>query len=693
MRLRARTSWGLALGILLAFPALADAPAKKRMSVEDLDRLVRLSSPRLAPDGKSIALVVTRADLEKNKFVSELDLVDVATGERRVLVRDRKGVSSPAWSPSGDRLAFLAVDGAGKDARTQIFVLPMGGGEALKATSSPTGVQHFAWRPDGGAFAYAAEDERPNKAEIEKGNDLFEVGSDSLYVSEAPMPVHVWLAPAEGGTARRLTSGAWSLPAVLPPAPPVSRLSWSPDGKLLAFLKAETPHTGDNDRVSVQILDVSSGAIRPLTGKTRFEGYPAFSPDGTKVSFWRLRDGDPVNVNDVHVAPASGGEGTNLTRAIDRCFYASVWTPDGKALLVGGNDGTRVSLWLAPLEGPARKLALGDVLPSWGFFVDVSMGRDGALAFVGSESQRPSELYYMASPSAAPRRLTDLNAEVASREFGKVERLTWKTADGLAADGVVVLPPGLAPGAKVPLVLFIHGGPQAASTEAFSAVAQLFAAQGWAVFQPNYRGSDNLGNAYMRAIAGDAGEGPGRDVLSGVDALVKKGFVDPSRIAVSGWSYGGYMTSWLIGHDTRWRAAVAGAPVTDLADQYYFSDFNVQMRYAMKGEATPFSPGGEAQYKAQSPITYATRAKTPTLILSDTGDFRVPYTQAFKLFRTLKDSGVETSFVAIPAEGHFPSDPVRGREVFRRWIGWLEPRLKEPLPALQAQPPASKVAP
>ena len=157
---------------------------------------------------------------------------------------------------------------------------------------------------------------------------------------------------------------------------------------------------------------------------------------------------------------------------------------------------------------------------------------------------------------------------------------------------------------------------------------------------------------------------------------MKKGLVDPARIAVSGWSYGGYMTSWLIGHDTRWKAAVAGAPVTDLADQYAFADFNVQMRYAMKGSATPFSPGGDALYRAQSPITYAPRAKTPTLILSDTGDFRVPYTQAFKLFRALKEAGVETSFVAIPAQGHFPGDPVRAREVFRRWIDWLEPRLK-----------------
>lgn len=675
VRLRAFAASVLLAGSLAL--AGADAPKAKRFELDDLARIVRLSSPRISPDGASVAVVVTRADVEKNKWISELELVDVATGARRPLTRDRKGVSHPRWSPSGDRLAFLAPDGAGKDARPQIWVLPMAGGEALKATGAPSGVQHFAWRPDGKAFAYAAEDERPDKKEIEKGHDLFEVGNDNLFVTEPPMPVHVWLVPADGGEAKRLTSGAWSLPAALPPSSPSSPLSWSPDGKQIAFVRVETPHSGDGDRSTVQILDVGSGAIRALTGKTHFESTPVFSPDGARMSYWCPRDRDPNNANDVHVVSvAAGGEGTNLTKPIDRCLYASVWTPDGNALLVGGNDGTKVSLWLAPLDGPAKRLELGDVMPAWSFFVDVSVAKNGSLAFVGSEPGRPGELWMMATASAAPKRLTDLNGEIAGRDLGKVETFAWQGPDGWKEDGVVVLPPGLAPGAKVPLVLYIHGGPQAASTRAFSAPAQLLAAQGWAVFMPNYRGSDNLGNAYQRAIFNDAGDGPGRDVLAGLDALVKKEFVDPSRIAVSGWSYGGYMTSWLIGHDTRWKAAVAGAAVTDLSDQYCFADFNVQMRYAMKGFATPFSPGGEALYRAQSPITYAARAKTPTLILTDTGDFRVPHTQSFRLYHALKQAGVETSFVAIPVGGHFPGDPVRSREVWKRWIAWLEPRLK-----------------
>ena len=648
------------------------ADTAKHFTLDDLSRLVSLSEPQISPDGKSIAFVVRRVEAGTNKWEHELDLVDIQSGKCRALTHGRKEVSFPRWSPSGDRLAFLANDGNGKDALTQIFVLPMNGGDALQVTKSPTDVQHFAWRPDGNDIAFAAADEPPNKKAIENGDDAFEVGDDNLFTKDEAVPVHIWLVPAEGGKARRLTSGSWSLSWVLPPSPPASPLSWSPDGSRIAFVRQATAHTGDSDQSTVQILDVSTGTIKPFTSKSLFESFPTFSPDGSKLVYWAYRDRDPNNVNELFVAPASGGVGDDISIGLDRCVLQSIWMPDGKSILTGGHDGTGVSLWQLPLGGQPRRLDLGGLNPKWGYWVEVTVGNNGSIAFVANAPNHPDELYFMDSPTGTVRKLTDFNSAIAARNLGRVESLQWQGPDGFAEDGTLTYPPDYKAETKLPLVLYIHGGPNAASTLNFTPLPQLLAARGYLVFSPNYRGSDNLGNAYQRAIFNDAGDGPGRDVMSGLKAVEEKGIVDESRIAVTGWSYGGYMTSWMIGHHTFWKAAVAGAAVTDLRDGYYFADFNVQQRYLFPGHAVPWTAEGSELYAEQSPITYATNVTTPTLIMCTTGDFRVPPTQSYKLYHVLKGRGVPTEMVAYPVTGHFPGDLVRTRDIYRRWLDWMD---------------------
>jgi dipeptidyl aminopeptidase/acylaminoacyl peptidase len=288
----------------------------------------------------------------------------------------------------------------------------------------------------------------------------------------------------------------------------------------------------------------------------------------------------------------------------------------------------------------------------------------------------------MATATAAPRRLTDLNRDIASLSLGRTEKIEWQS-DGFTHNGILTYPPGFTPTGKYPLVLVIHGGPRAASLESFSAQAQLMAAHGWVVFQPNYRGSDQLGSAYQHAIFNDAGDGPGRDVMAGVGAVKRRSFVDESKVAVSGWSYGGYMTSWLLGHYQGWRVAVAGAPVTDWLDQYNLSDGNVGGAGSFGG--SPWTGNYLAAYIAQSPITYAPKIKTPTLVMQNTGDFRVTVTQGYKLYHALKDNGVETKFVGYPIPGHNAADPVRQRDVQRRWVGWIEQHFAAARPSTDQQ--------
>ena len=475
---------------------LASALFAERLTLEKMGQIVRLSDPQISPDGKSVTAMVSRANFDENRYDAQLVLIDVATKAQRVLIRDRRGVSSARWSPNGKRLAFLAsVDG-----RSQVFALPMdGGGEAVQLTAAPKAVQQFAWSPDGARIAYVTEDESAKVTGPERHNKAFEVGHNDFLVTTAQMPSHLWITPTDGiGRAKRLTSGSWTLPKSMPPSSPSSPVNWSPDGNSLVFVKVATPYTGDSDQSSIQVIDVETGAMRALTGRVKSESQPVISPDGKWVSYWYPREGHSKNVNEIQVAAFAGGEGRSVTAAIDRNVMRAIWTADSKSLIVSANDGTGVSIWNQPVEGAAKKYDLGKIVPTAPFWLDASLSADGTLAFSASTPTRPGEIY-VSRASAKPERLTDFNGAFEALELGKTESIQWTGADGFKQDGVVTYPPGFVASKKYPLVLYIHGGSRSASKEIFGR-AQLLASRGWVIFEPNYRGSDNLGNAFQAAI-------------------------------------------------------------------------------------------------------------------------------------------------------------------------------------------------
>ena len=643
--------------------ATADGSVIERFGLEHSGRIVQLSDPRIAPDGRSIVVRVSRANFDENRNDVELVLVDVASRAHKVLTR--RQASQPRWSPSGSSLAFLSK----VEEKAQIFVIPIDGGEAMQISKAPMGVDSYSWRPDGGAFAYLSKEEPAKREGQERHNRSFEADVNYL-LTETPRAHHLWLVPADGGEARRLTSGEWSVAAGLT-AGSAGAPSWSPDGKAIAFGQQPRPGPRYITDVSIRILEVATGSIRPLNGlKHRMSG-AAFSPDGKFVSYSYPRDGDTRFGREIFIAPAGGGDGRSLTHALDRNVSTSRWMPDSRSLLIRANDGTTPGLWIQPLDGPARRLDTGSAVPGSA----MTISRSGQITLLASEPDRPTELYYQASPESQLQRLTDFNAHIAALNLGKQEPIRWRGADDFDMDGILTYPPGYQPGQPYPLVLSIHGGPRGTSTMGFSARAQWLASHGWVVFQPNYRGSDNLGNDYQAAIWNDAGAGPGRDVMSGVDLLIQQGIADPSRMAVSGWSYGGYMTTWLLGnYPDRWRAGVAGASVTDHIDQYVLSDIHSSVATYYGG--SPFTDPKRLQaYREQAPITYATRIKAPTLVLCDTGDQRVPISESFILYHVLRDNGVKTKFIAYPVAGHHPSDPVHQRDQERRWAEWLQEHL------------------
>ena len=644
-----------------------------KFELSNVSKLVGLSDPQISPNGKNIVLVASRPDFDKNRYNSELVIVEITTGKKTVLTQDRQSVLQPRWSPSGDKLAFLSRVGLGKEASNQLFILPISGGEAKQITKTSKGVQHYVWSPNSSSIAYVTEDEPANKAEIEKGHTVFEVGNNDMFIGSQPNPSHIWMINLENWENKRLTSGTWSLPVTIPPGAPSSPLSWSSNGKEIAFVKVNSPYSGDARYRTLQMLSIADGTMKQITPRTQFESYPSFSNDGLSICYWNKKSESASDINEIWVTDIYGSVGKKISTNLDRDLYRSIWMPDNKNLFVGGHNDNKTSLWLLNVSGESKQINVGNISPAWGFWIDAAVGKDGSIAFIGTETTHPSELYYLPNATAKPVCLTNFNNEVASMTLGKTETLYWQN-DGFSHCGIVTYPTNFDQTKKYPLVLVVHGGPNAASVEGFSRFSQLLANEGYFVFEPNYRGSDNLGSAYKMAIVADAGAGPGRDVMTGLSKLKTNASIDTNNIAVTGWSYGGYMTVWLAGHYGGWKAAVAGAAVTDLVDQYNISDGNAARSSAYGG--SPWKDNIMQKYIAQSPITEAKNIKAPTLILANTGDPRVPINQSYKLFHSLKDNNVTTKFYAWPIPAHNASDPVSQMDRDKLWIGWLNKYLK-----------------
>ncbi|MDQ2817111.1 MAG: S9 family peptidase [Candidatus Eremiobacteraeota bacterium] len=652
--------------VLLGAPAFGRAA-----TLLTFRKLVNVSSAQIAPDGKRIVFVRGVRNYSADRFDDTLMLADVRGKTLRALIRAR-GLSAPAWAPDGHRLAYLAK---GRNGQDQVFVLALMGARPHVATAAKRDVEQFAWSPDGHTIAYVTEDEQPNKAAIARHDDLFDIHDDGYLTSEAPRPSHIWTVSAAGGRARRLTSGSWSVLETAPPfvgAPTAP--SWSHDGSTLAFTRQADADDGDSDRTTIATVNARTGVVKALTSHRQYDYAPVFSPVGRTIAYLYPHGPGPISVLDVF-ASRGIGDGIDATAQLDRDITSVAWMPGGTSLLVLGNDGISTSLWLQGMNGGARRLSLGDLSPS-----EISVAKNGTMAMVATSPTSPSEVYVMPGVDSAPKRLTSFNRFFGRLSPARSQELTWTAPDGHRSDGVLTYPVGFAAGRKYPLVLRIHGGPESASGAAFNSgegtLRYLLASRGYLVFQPNYRGSDNLGTEHEHAIYRDPGQGPAADVMAGIAAIENMGIVDTSRIAVTGHSYGGYMTAWLISHEHIWRAAVAGDAMVDWKQEYELSAAGnlAWARDSLGG--TPQDPASAALYRDGSPITYAHDIRTPTLIISGTADETVPATESYALYHTLRDDGVPVRFVGIPRAHHFPSDPVKIEGYYRVTLDWLDRYLR-----------------
>jgi dipeptidyl aminopeptidase/acylaminoacyl peptidase len=649
--MRLVSALALAAGSLTFVGASPPAP----LALSDLRGIVRYSGVQLSPDGRSIAAVASHADYVTNQSKSEIILIDVATHAKRTLTVDRSVVSQPRWSPTGDRLAFVSLD---EKKKPQVYALPMNGGEAQPLTAAENGVSIYAWSPDGQRVAYVSTDDAPNKKAIEAHDDAFDITQQPFTANHAVVASHIWIVGGTPKTAKRLTRGTWSVA-------PFSGLEWRPDGRAIAFTWNTDGSFNFWGRTRAAYADVPTGAVHYLGELGSAD--PSYDRSGARVTF---EAPNPVAAlqNDVVIADSDGAHRRDVGARLDRSATNPIFIAND-SVLFGAADGTIWRGFTVDRSGTAVPLPLGQIDAT---YVSFSTARDGSIAFSAATTNDPSEVYVIKRGASAAVALTASNVELAKHPMGTRRTISWTSPDGIPLDAVVTEPVGFRSGRTYPLVLYIHGGPTGASTIGFdfAGVPELMAARGWLVLEPNYRGSNSLGAKGIATSLGHPASIAGRDIMDALAIVEKRYHVDSKRIGVSGWSAGGWMTSWLITHDTRWCAAFDGAAVDSLLNVATLGDIDNYANILIQGDPWR-DPAAKRRALEESPQSYADRVKTPTLIVTDAGDQRVPTPTSYEFYHALRAVGAPAQLLVYPTDGHFPTDPLHVEDVSRQWVDWF----------------------
>ena len=637
--------------------ATAGAQAAKRpMTFDDVMAMHSLGAVEIAPDGRSVVYAVSgweKADIPVRR--THLWLASVAGGAPRQLTFGEHGESSPKWSSDGRTIAFTSARGAGEDGpKSQVWLLPIDGGEARQLTHASDGVEGIAWSPDGTQIVYLSPDSVPHaEAARKKQHD------DAQVFERDARFTHLWVTTVATGEARELAHGPYTLSALAVSGAP----QWSPDGTRIAFVASPTGLLRDL-RGTMSVVTVATGAVQAVGPQLRSAPVqltqPVWSPDGRTLAFVTFPQSDKIAGDSIPEPVLGTGNvvlydvATSHQKVIhDPDLTATLaqlqWTPDGQSLLFTSTDHVYENVFALDIgRGKVRRLTDKMIVHA------MSVSRDGSRVAFGLETPTaPSDVYVSDLRFASPKKLTAINPQVADLALGETEVISWRGDSGVQIEGILLKPVGFSAGRRYPLLVEEHGGPTGTSIDDFKATSsspgQVWAGRGWAVLYPNPRGSEGFGDAFMRANINDLGGGDYRDVMAGVDDVIRRGIADSSRMAFLGWSYGGYMTAWVVGHTSRFKAARMGAGMSDLLSMYGTTEIPGYIGLFQGG--MPSAATVEA-YRRQSPLTYADRVTTPLLILHGASDPRVPPGQAMEFYRALRDRGKTTELVLYPREQH-----------------------------------------
>lgn len=665
----------LAAAIVAASTAAGQAQTTRPVTVDDVLDLKGVAAPTVSPDGTRVLYTVRAWEPPSEKEPNQREsrtrvwLVPAAGGPSRQITFGPRGDSQPQWSPDGRSISFVSARGAGtgEDApRPQIYVMRADGGEARRLTDAKEGVAAYAWSPDSRRIAFVSTEAR-SADETSRARSR-----DDERVFEGDLrPRHLWVVDvAEGSTATRVTGD----PSFTVDAGP---LSWSPDASRIVFSANATGMLRD-ERQDVYVADVAARQVTKISTNFGRDGRPQWSPDGARIA-WVADpntakpngDGTPASqvtqsrlvIYDVQAKTIKDASSPSF----DLEAGTPQWSPDSARILFTTGQRAYNTVFAYDVASERytalterRTVQLG------------TQSRDGqVIALLQDSPESPSDVFVTGPDFKTFNRLTTTNPQAASFALGATEVVTWKN-DGWTVEGVLLKPVGFEAGKRYPLLVVAHGGPAGAYVNNYRVGGleggQLWAGQGWAVFYPNPRGSTNYGEKFLRANVNDWGGGDYRDIMTGIDALVARGVADPDKLALIGWSYGGYMTAWSITQTARFKAAMVGAGLTNLWSMYGTNDIpNVLIGY-FGGQA---GPERLPLYMERSAMTRIDKVVTPTLILHGGSDERVPIGQAQELFRGLKDRGKPTELIFYPREGHGITEYYHQKDRLTRIQDWI----------------------
>jgi dipeptidyl aminopeptidase/acylaminoacyl peptidase len=655
------------LGLVVLFASAVTAQTSAAAWDPEMQLKVRaVGTPRVSPDGKRMVYTVSEAVItpEKSEFVTQIWMATIAAKENVQITFGDKSSTNPKWSPDGNWIAFTSNR---KDNKNNLYLLSLNGGEAEPLTDVKSAVTTFAWSPDGRSIAFTMTDP---KSEEEEKND--KAKNDFRWVDENLKMSRLYVLAVQKDAngkrePRKLTTGNFN----------VDEFDWSADSSRIAFSHSKTPVANDWTTSDVSIVEVATAKVAILANTPAAESSPIYAPDGNSIAIL-VSDNPPrwaqtgvIQVFATNATSASNvGQPKSLIASYDGQPSIAGWSADGRRIYFSEAKGTGTQIYA--LDVGANRIE--EIKTSPAVYSAVALNRSGTtFGFVRQTPDTPGDAYVASVSDFTPVQISRVNADLKMPAVGRTEVIRWKAKDGKEIEGLLTYPAGYQNGQRVPLILNIHGGPTGVFQQTFiggRGVYPLatFASRGYAVLRPNPRGSSGYGTEFRRANMQDWGGGDYQDLMAGVDRVIEMGVADPDRLGVMGWSYGGFMTSWIVTQTHRFKAASAGAPVTNL------------MSFNGTADIPSFIPdyfGGQSWevmdlYQKHSPMFNVKGVTTPTMIQQGDADVRVPISQGYEFYNALKVQGVPTRMLVLPRQPHGPNEPKMQLAAMKANLEWFE---------------------